>query len=218
MKPDDVLVMVMSHFDFVTQTRLATMDRKLFDVAAPELRKRNRTHEMMAFAQTLASTDMDKFIRKLRKADAWAILDEVRRPGERYFFVTACKPIVAHAIGMTTHPSGVRSNHSNITNFKSLPRSFGASVMATTIPDAVHRSYDAIRSLMIVAMPIGADSVWYAPKVQLAKIDMHRHRIYISPYFSLNENALVNLPVRFPHRCWHPQHTVNDLLYGLLYE
>jgi hypothetical protein len=202
-------------FDFVTLARIHVLNKALNREASKELRKMNRTTEILKHLHSDATSRVMKFdiiVRRLSLADVWNIfghqhqtnamnaLGRVNPP--RYAYIASVEDDqrnVQLAFHMTSaHEFGLLLNSHNVLNIGIMPYTFGDAVFGYTITDTMARMWE-----MLDLMADGLNHCcvcdpkyvsWNTANLRIMKIDTQSRKAYVSEAF-----ALRNLDLEFPH-------------------
>lgn len=192
-------------FDFVTLARLRVLNKAFNTEASKELRKMNRTTEILKHLHsddTSRVTKYDIVVRRLSLADVWNIFDHQHRSlamnalgrvnPPRYAYIASPEDdqrnihITFHMT--SSHEFGLLLNSHNVLNIGILPFIFGDVVFGYSITDTMARMWE-----MLDLMAGGLNHCcvcdpkyvsWTTDNLRIMKIDTHSRKAYISESFT----------------------------------
>jgi len=196
-------------FDFVTLARLRVLNRKFNREASKEIRKMNRTTEILKYLHSDDTSRVEKHdivVRRLSLVDVWNIFGHQHRTMSmdtlghvslsRYAYIASLEDDqrnVNIAFHMTSaHEFGLFLNSHNVLNIGTMSYIFGDAVFGYSITDTMARMWN-----MLDLMAGGLNHCcvcdpkyvsWTASDLRIMKIDTHSRKAYVSEYFPLRSD------------------------------
>jgi hypothetical protein len=215
-------------FDFVTLTRLSTLNKDYRARAAAKLTFMDKTAELISYLKSteepLDRAQKRRILNLLPLIVVWNIFDAFNKcytqGSERYAYMMSPgqDAVSMNAYVSASHSFGIIMTSHNMIHIGTMPFIFGTEVFGHTMISVIAKSWDMLNLIAEgtdhICIREGRFVTWDAWNLRMLKIDTFRRKLFLSYTFAFKAEPQMSIP---PIDTYFRHRASADLIRGVVY-
>lgn len=216
-----------NNFDFVTLTRLSTLNKEFNALANAKLAFMDKPTELINYLknkdESLDRMQKRRILSLIPIMVIWKIFDVLNKTSERYAYMMSPghDAVNMNAYISASHAFGLVMTSHNMIHIGNMPFIFGTEVFGSTIISVIAKSWDMLNLIANgsnhVCIRDGRFVTWDAWNLRMLKIDTYRRKLFLSDTFAFKAEPHMTIPVidtYFKHRA--RADLIRDVVYSFI--